>query len=209
VGQFTLGSGFSADGAMMVSDANFARLFGIQRLERPSLGLVRLAGGADPDRVAAALRQIIPAEEVQVLTRAEMVRRETRYWLLGKSIGIIFLLGVVVACLVGVVVVFQVLSSDISERLAEYATLKAIGMTGRGVSGVVVQQALLLAATAYLPALLAATVLYEVTARVVLLPLSMDAGIAVTVFVLANVICVLSALISLRKLHQADPADLF
>jgi putative ABC transport system permease protein len=114
-----------------------------------------------------------------------------------------------VACAVGVVVVFQVLSSDITDHFAEYATLKAIGWTRFDVTRVVVSQAMILAVTSYLPALAVATVLYRITAQVVLLPLNIDATIALTVFVMANVICAASALVSVRKLQKADPADLF
>ena len=209
VGHYTIGSGFSADSSMIVSAENFERLFSPGRLEHANLGLLRLEPGADVKAVVAGLRAVLPDDEVQVLTRPEVEGREVRYWLFSKSIGILFLLGVAVACAVGVVVVFQVLSSDITEHLAEYATLKAIGRTGLDVARVVVSQALLLGAAAYVPALAVATVLYRVTAAVVLLPLSMDATIAVAVFVMAILICTASALVSVRKLHEADPADLF
>ena len=194
---------------MMVSAENFGRLFGPGRLDRVNLGLVRLEPGADPRAVAAGLRKVLPEDEVQVLTRDEIQSRDMRYWLFSKSIGILFLLGVMVACAVGAVVVFQVLSSDITEHFAEYATLKAIGRTGFDVGRVVVSQAMILAVASYVPALAVAMVLYRITAKIVLLPLNMDATIALTVFVMANVICAASALMSLRKLQKADPADLF
>jgi putative ABC transport system permease protein len=174
-----------------------------------NLGLVRLEPGRDPGEVARHMRAVLPSRQVRVLTRAAIEGQETRFWLFHKSIGIMFLLGVAVACVVGVVVVFQVLSSDIAEHFAEYATLKAIGRTGLDVARVVVSQALLLAVAAYIPSLAAAFVLYRVTSRVVLLPLRMDATIALTVFVLANLICAVSAVVSVRKLETADPADLF
>lgn len=209
VGQYTIGSGFSADASMIVGAENFERLFGPRRLETVNLGLVRLGPGARSQRVLADLRRALPADEVRVLSRREIESREVRYWLFGKPIGILFVLGVVVACAVGVVVVFQVLSSDVTEHIAEYATLKAIGRTGRQIGREVVLQALVLATASYLPALAVSTVLYRVTARVVLLPLRMDLAIALTVFVMANLICAGSALASVKKLQQADPADLF
>ena len=41
------------------------------------------------------------------------------------------------------------------------------------------------------------------------LPMMMTSSIMVTVFVLAVLMCVLSGVAALRKLFQADPADLF
>jgi putative ABC transport system permease protein len=209
VGHFSIGSGFSADSSMIVSAENFERIFGSGRLRRVNFGLVRLEPGSDLETVVQGLRAALPSDQVQVLSRSEIEGRETRFWLFHKSIGIMFLLGVAVAFAVGVVVVFQVLSSDIAEHFAEYATLKAIGRTGLDVARVVVSQALVLAVAAYVPALLAAVVLYRVTSRVVLLPLTMDVPIALSVFVLANLICAVSAVVSVRKLQTADPADLF
>ena len=42
--------------------------------------------------------------------------------LLGNSIGFIFGLGVAMGFIVGIVIVYQILYSDVSDRLAEYAT---------------------------------------------------------------------------------------
>ena len=209
VGLFTLGCGFAADGAAIVGDQNFGRLFGPGRLDEINLGLVQLESGADLARVAARLVRALPGREVRVLTRQQLLDREVRYWIRDKSIGTLFFLGVVVAFVVGVVVVFQVLSSDITEHFAEYATLKAIGRSPREVSGVVLQQAIILAAAGYVPAFAIAEGLFAITRKVALLPMSMDVATAAVVFLLSNAICVLSALASLQKVHEADPADLF
>ena len=58
-------------------------------------------------------------------------------------------MGVVISVLVGFVVVYQVLSSDIADHMAEYATLKALGATDRRIAGVVIEQALLLGLIGY------------------------------------------------------------
>ena len=65
------------------------------------------------------------------MTRAEIAAHERRHWVTKTSVGIIFGFGVFVALLVGIAIVYQVLSSDISSRLAEFATLKAIGYPRR------------------------------------------------------------------------------
>ncbi len=59
----------------------------------------------------------------------------------------------------------MVLANDVANRLPEYATLKAMGYSGRFVAGVVLRQAWLLAIFGYIPAVLLAFALYSVTAN--------------------------------------------
>ena len=56
-----------------------------------------------------------------------------------------FSFGVVVGLAVGAIIVYQILFADVSDHLPEYATLKAMGYSNRFVSGVVIQQAVILA----------------------------------------------------------------
>jgi putative ABC transport system permease protein len=47
VGQYTLGTGLGADGAVMMSDETFDRVFGRDQILDVSVGLIRLAASAD------------------------------------------------------------------------------------------------------------------------------------------------------------------
>jgi putative ABC transport system permease protein len=207
VGQFTMGAGFSGDGTILVSDTTFTEIFDWP-LERVSLGLIKLAPGASVETAAAQLSRVLPAD-VMVQTRAAMEARDKEHWARNTSIGIIFNLGVLVAFTVGIVFVYQVISSDIANHLSEYATLKAIGYSNGYLAGVVLKQAVILSVLGYIPGLLIALALYEFTARVALVPIEMNYGRAVFVFALAVAMCAISGLLSLQKLRAADPADLF
>src|SRR5262249_10769811 len=79
VGAYTLGLGFSALGALITSDQNFARIMQGYDLEQVSLGLLTVAPNAAPDGVAHRLRRLLPPD-VQVLTRDELGAVEQRYW---------------------------------------------------------------------------------------------------------------------------------
>ena len=125
------------------------------------------------------------------------------------SVGIIFGFGVLVAMLVGTAIVYQVLSSDISSRLAEFATLKAMGYSRRYLSWLVLEQALILAIAGFLPGLLLAEMLYQLTERMTHIPIEMTLARACSVLLLSVIMCALSGLASLAKVHSADPADLF
>ena len=162
-GQFTLGTGFSADGAIVTSDETFHRLFPNRRPSDISLGLIRLKPGVDPDAAAEKLRKILP-HDVRVYTRAEIEAHERRHWMTKTSVGIIFGFGVLVALLVGTAIVYQVLSSDIASHLGEYATLKAMGYTRRYLSWLVLKQALILGVAGFVPGMILAVALYQIDA---------------------------------------------
>jgi putative ABC transport system permease protein len=208
VGYFDMGTGFASDGSVIVSDETFSHLLGGWPLDRVSLGMIRLEKGADIRQVCRDLRQTLP-EDVTVLTRAELENRERGYWLTGKSIGVLFTTGVLVAFVVGVIFVYQIISTDIANQLPEYATLKAMGYDQRYLSTIVLQQATILGALSYVPGLLVSLLLYEVTRDYARVPIDMPVTRAVMVFLLAVAMCCVSGLFSLRKLRSADPADLF
>lgn len=207
-GQFTLGTGFGADGAVLAGERSFARIAPHFPPRSTSLGLLQLAQGYDPDAVAAQLRQRLPAD-VQVFTRPEINARERRHWVVKTSVGIIFGLGVAMALIVGMAIVYQVLSSIIARRLREYATLKALGYPARYLSRVVLLQAVALAVAGYLPGLILAWQLYAITRRAAHIPMSLGWAQAVSVLLLAVTMCAVAGLISLRKVLRADPAELF
>jgi putative ABC transport system permease protein len=208
VGHLALGTGFTADGSVLLSDEGFRRVCSYYPRGEANLGLVTLDQGARLDAVVARLKEALP-EDVEVVPRTEVIRREVDRWVNETAIGVVFQFGVVVAMIVGAAIVYQVLSSDVSSHLAEYATLKAIGYSGRFLAGVVLQQAIALAALGFLPALLIAEGLYALTRSMASLPIEMSFGRVVFVLALSVAMCMLSGLGALRKLRTADPADLF
>jgi len=208
VGHFSLGGGFAADGAVLLNERGFRRIDPGSSPDEVSLGLIKLRRGADAEAIAAKLKEVLP-EDVEVLTRCEAVRRERQRWVSETSVGIIFRLGVAVALVVGTAIVYQVLSSDVANHLAEYATLKAIGYTGRFVAGVVLRQAVALAILGFAPGLVLSEVLYRLTAQMANIPMTMTPGRIGAVLALAVAMCTVSGLGAVRKLRSADPADLF
>jgi putative ABC transport system permease protein len=209
VGGFDLEIGFGADGALLVGDENFRRLFGGRSPDEVSVGLIRTSAGTDPEVVADALERALPSEDLRVFTRAEILEQETRYWIREKPVGIIFGLGIVVACAVGVVFVYQILSSDITKRFGEFATLKAMGYPDRAVSGLVIKQALVLSHAGYVPGLIIAAMLDKLVNLTTRMPIELTWPDALGVYVASTLICMVSALLSVGKVRRADPAELF
>jgi putative ABC transport system permease protein len=212
-GQFTIGTGLGADGLLIMSDRTYTRLAGAAALDQPTLGLIKLQPQAR-SRAAAIkeeLHQSLDAgrSDVEVLTRKEVERRELDYWLKRTPVGVIFTLGVLVACLVGIIFVYQVIATDIADHAAEYATLRAIGYSTRYLSGVVLRQALAFALLGYTPGLLAALLLYWLGQRYEQILLFPSWERAAAVLLLAIAMCSLSGLLAVHKVKAVDPADQF
>ena len=208
VGLYRMGTSFGIDGSIMTSADNWLRLFPGRSRNEIQLGLIRLHEGADADQVQNRLREYLP-KDVLVMTKANFIEREHNYWNTATPIGYIFAFGAIMGFVVGAIIVYQILFADVSEHLNEYATLRALGYPNRFVSGIVIQQAIILGVLGYIPGVLAVTWLYGKAAAATSLPLYVTTDRAVTVFVMVLVMCALSALLALGKVRRLDPADVF
>ncbi|MCH2185402.1 hypothetical protein MK280_05970 [Myxococcota bacterium] len=207
-GDFEMGVGFLADGSVLMSDNSFERLFTHHSLDQPHLGLLKISPGADPDEVAEQLRSQLPAD-VRILTADELRQIQETFWIRNTAVGNIFGLGSLAGFLVGVVVLFQILSADIRNHLPLYATLRAMGYSGRRLSFFVLEQSWIFAGLGYLPALLMSSLLFPAVHALTKLPIYMTFGLASGIAVLSALMCSLAALLSMQKLRSADPAELF
>ncbi len=208
VGTVELGPSFGADGNVVLSETNFRRVMKDRLASNADLIALRLRPGADVASVKAQLAAVLP-EDVQVVTQPELVAWERHYWEVGTPIGFIFAFGSLMGLIVGMVIVYQILFSDISTHLREYATLKAMGFSQGYLRQVVMAAAFILAVLGFLPGLLLSWVLYGVVAGATFLPLHMEAPRAVQVFALIFAMCSAAGLLAMRKLRDADPADMF
>jgi len=207
-GLFTLGVTFAADINLITSATNFKNYFPNQSADDIQMGVIQLKQGVDPLRVQATLRQFLDPS-VKVLTIEELEATEVAYWRRNTSFGLIFGLGVLVGLVVGGIIVYQILYSDVSDHLAEYATLKAIGYDDRFVVGIILQESLILALLAFAPSLLLSLGLYSFLARSTSLMVVMTAGRVVLVFAFTLAICGLSGWLATGKLRRLDPAEIF
>lgn len=209
-GNYSLGGGFAADGTIIMSDQNFARYLSPRPLTTVDTGLIQLEPNADPERVKRALEAALPAD-VEVYTKAGIMLRDQTYWITSTSIGFIFGLGVLVSFIVGIVIVYQILYTDIRDHLPEYATMKAMGYRNRYLFQIVLKEALLLAAMGYVPGLIISLGLYELTVNATAggLPVEMNFRRMVFVLLLTIAMCSVSGLVSVRKALSTDPAEVF
>ena len=207
-GTIRIGSSFGADGHLITSDQNFLRLFPRRQASSVSVGLLQLQPGTDPVQTVQALKAHLP-NDVQVLTRQEFIEFERSYWARNTPIGFIFNLGVTMGFIVGVIIVYQVLSTDVNAHMGEYATFKAMGYRNRYLLMVVFEEAVILAIIGFIPSIAISAGLYRLTRNATNLPLYMTLARGIFVLVLTMVMCTLSGAIATRKLQSADPADMF
>lgn len=207
-GLFKVGASFADDGALITSDQTFLRLVPRRDAGAMSLGLVHLAPGADPAQVQISLAARLPAD-VQVFTRQDYIDFEVAYIQRTSPVGFVFSLGTIMGFVVGMVIVYQVLSTDVNSHLAEYATFKAMGYRNRYLLGVVFEEALILSILGFVPGLTIALGAYQLTAAATALPIAMPLSRAVIVLVITLVMCNASGAIATRRLQAADPADIF
>jgi putative ABC transport system permease protein len=206
-GIFTNGASFAADGNAITSDSTFLNLFPERKRSNIDVGLITLQPGANRKLIQQEIAKTIP--ELRVLTIEEFAAIEKNYWESQGAIGFIFTLGVIVGFIVGIVIVYQILHTEVSDRLPEYATLKAMGYTDRYLFSIVLQEALILAILGFLPGMAASMGLYQIAQAATLLPIVMKTDRAIFVLILTVIMCVSSGSIAIRKLQAADPADLF
>ena len=205
-GQYALGTGFMGLGVALASTANFARLFPQRGSTIVNLGAIRLKAGVDPVRAAGVLQKLTGA---RIFTRQELEAHETAYWTTRTSVGIIFGSGLLISLVVGIMIVYQIVSTQVGRQLPQFATLKAIGYRDRALAATVSAMSLLIVIAGFIPALAAALGLYALIRQKTLLPVMMSEMRLLAVFAASLGMAVISALLSVWALRRADPADVF
>ena len=208
VGLLEIGPSFGADGNVVLSEVNFRRVVKERPATSVDLVAIRLRPGADTLAAQARLRAILPSD-VMVLTPEELRAHERRYWEEATPIGFIFAFGSLMGLVVGMVIVYQILFSDIAGHLKEYATLKAMGYSGFYLASVVLGAALILAVAGFIPGLVLSFLLYDVVGGATFLPLRLDVRLGASVFAMIFAMCAVAGLLAVRKLRDANPADMF
>lgn len=206
---FAGGGGFGGDGYMLVSDQTFLSMFPARSSTAPDHILLTIRPGAKPEAVIARLKDLISDPSLRIRTYDNAALDDLRYQQTKRPTGIIFGFGVLIGVLVGLVIVYQVLSTDVADHLREYATFKAMGYGPRFFLGVVFEEALVLGIMGFIPGLIVGTTILMLMGKITTLPLAMTPSMAIGVFLGTIVFSAVSGAIATRRLAAADPADLF
>lgn len=208
VGLFRLGVSFAADGNLVTSDLNFMRIFSRRNHEDIDLGVIKLHPGASATQVQAELRSQLN-EFVNIFTYEELLSYEKDYWANTAPIGFIFGFGTVMGWVVGLVIVYQILFTDIANHRNEFATLKAMGYEQGYFVRVVFASAFFLAVLGFIPGYLLSLGLYHMAESKMYMPMPLPFSKVMTVFMFMLSMCFMAGLLAIRKLKDANPADMF
>jgi putative ABC transport system permease protein len=216
VGNFTLGTDFtSGNGNVVMSDQNFVRFFSAlgpdedeRDLNTVDIGLLKVTPGADVAALVQNLTKQLPID-VLLFSKEDFVKRELNYWKENTNIGFVFSLLTVMSFLVGVIIVYQILYTDVAEHWAEYATLKAMGYSNFFLLRVVVQQSILMGLLGFVPGFFISFGLYRLTADATGLLMQMNTSRAIGTLVATLIMCLISGSIAVRKVQSTDPAEVF
>lgn len=207
VGQFNLGLFFYAEGGTITRNVNFYGFTG-RDPRLISIGLLQLKPGISPDKARGDLIQALPSDTV-VVTRDQLLHDERAYFLSTKPVGIMLYISMIIACLVGAAIIVQVLSTEVSNRMNEYAVIKAMGADLPFVYGIGMAQAGLLGLGALLPATLIGAVILAAVAVRTHLDTYVGPSLMLTMLGVALALSAASGAAVVSRVQRADPAELF
>jgi putative ABC transport system permease protein len=212
-GLFSMGPDLVLDGTVLMSSANFANYFPNEPgegsvLDDVDFGVLKLESGADAATVAAGLMRTLP-DDIHVVTPGEMIARVHAYWRQNQPVGEVFLTGLIVGFVIGVMICYQVLFTEITDNLPQFATLKAIGYANGFLVGCVLRQGLYLALIGFAGGGLAALATYATLERISSLPMEFQPLRVLLILVATVMMCVTAASIALRRVLRSDPAEVF
>jgi putative ABC transport system permease protein len=143
-----------------------------------------------------------------VYTTTQFSNSTRFYWMFTTGAGLAVLIAALMGLIVGVVVVAQTIYATTMDHLKEYGTLKAMGASNGYLYRVIIEQAVISAVAGYVLAMGVSLMVVRVSSKggaAILLPSSMIAWM----FVLAVVMCIAAAMVSINKLTKLDPAMVF
>ena len=208
IGTFRLGVSFAADGNVATSDLNFMRIFPNRNHSDIDLGVIKLRPGVSVTQTQFELRNQLN-EFINIFTYEELLQHEMDYWANMAPIGFIFGFGTIMGLVVGLVIVYQILFTDIANLRNEFATLKAMGYEHGYFIRVVFASAFFLAVFGFIPGYALSIGLYQLAESQIFMPMPMTFSKVVTVFMFILSMCALAGFLAIRKLRVANPADMF
>lgn len=207
-GLVKIGPTFAADGNVLMSIPTLDSIWQGSAQGVVNVGVIKLKAGANVKKCAQALRKILP-DDVSVMTKAQFIQNEKDYWAKRTPIGFVISASMAVAIFVGAIIVYQILYTDVTDHLPEYATLKAIGFDDKFFVWVIIQESLILSVLGFIPGSAIAALLYYATRVIANMPTYLTLTNLTIVFLLTLFMCTAAGLLATRRLRMANPADIF
>jgi putative ABC transport system permease protein len=168
--------------------------------------LVKLAPGADSNKVAAQIRRRLPYNDVY--TKADWAARSRSYWVDSTGLGLNMYITVFLGCLVGIVVVAQTLYTSAMEHIREFGTVKAIGGGNWDIYRILAKQATIAAVVGFALGAIQTAAIRPLMEKIDL-KLIIPNPLFGAVFVGSVVLCLAASMLSYQKVASIDPALVF
>lgn len=168
--------------------------------------LVRAQAGTDLKTLKRELESRV--RDVDVLPTAQFSRMTRVYWMFTTGAGVAVLIAAILGLIVGVVVVAQTIYATTMDHIREFGTLKAMGAANSYIYRVIITQAGISAVVGYSLAMFVSVFIVRASqsgGAAILLPWPMAIGI----FFLTILMCVVAAIVSINKVTSLDPAMVF
>jgi putative ABC transport system permease protein len=208
VGTVELGPDFTTDGNVFTGTATYFSVMAGTDPDDVGLGLVKVNPGTDPKQVQADLMSRLPPDLV-VYTPGEFDKEIRDFFNSNGSTAAVFGLGVMIGFLIGGFICYQVLYTDVTDHLSQFATLKAVGYSNFYLMKVVAGQALILSVLGFVVGLVPAWLLCNFIENGTGLVMRLTPPRLATVFMLTVAMNQIAGVMAVRRVLKADPADLF
>jgi len=206
IGAVKIGPNIKLDGYVIMGESTWVDHTG--NVDKIGMGLIRLKPGADIEAVKKKLRDILPADTI-LMTPEEARKREVKFTIESTPTGAVFGIGVIIGFIIGIIICYQILFNEITDHLPQYATMKAVGFSKKFLVALVIKQSLWLSALGFIPGLIGGGILYFIIQYSTGILMFMTPWRIIFVFILTIMMCLAASFFAMKKVLNADPAELY
>jgi putative ABC transport system permease protein len=206
-GIFKLGPTFAYESTIITSLSTFNKVYPTPE-PMISIGLIKLKPGISVDEWLKRANKNLP-EDVYLESKQDFIKSEKAVWSTEKPIGYIFLFGALMGMTIGAIMVYQLLSSDVSYNILTYATMMSLGYRRSQLEGIVVTEGLIISSIAFPCAWIFSGLLCQLITNSTSLSVVLTGATVLVTYGLAVFVAVSASLFAMLKLRDADPSELF
>ena len=202
-----LGVSFSYDACFLASLPTFEAI-SYDLPGRVEIGLVKLNSGVDPGRFLAHINTDMPPD-IRVFLKQDFLDFEKQYWDQSKPIGFVFLFNAVLGFIVGLVIFYQILYTDVVNQLPAFSMMLSLAHTYSRIRAIVFQESFYLAGIGYPVGVCLCYGLFQVINAATGLNVTITIGRVVVCFLVIVIMSTCAAFMAMLKLDDANPIDVF
>ena len=207
-GTVDLGPNFVKNGYIIMGDHTL--IAGLKKTtpDRVSFGLISIRPGADIDSVKQQIHQGV-SDDYILMTPSELRQFEINFTITSTPVGALLGIGLIVGFIIGVIISYQILYNEVIDHMPQFATMKAVGFSRAFLISIVLKEAFLLSVLGFIPGLAASLGLYAFIEYFTRIIMVLNVYRVAWVFALTVFMCVIAGMLAVKKVLQADPAELF